>query len=128
MKKGSQSEMDTLSKNILDADPSILSLTINDEKGEIMGHAYSPEYERKYLQLAKDVRTKAGLFSALIFGITSEPEKIFGEIQAIVRIYADAKLILIPFASSKVMVTLLTTKNVDTDEILAKTRPLLKMP
>ncbi|MFI5419820.1 MAG: hypothetical protein ACHQ1H_02520 [Nitrososphaerales archaeon] len=128
MKKGSQSEMDTLSKNILDADPSILSLTINDEKGEIMGHAYSPEYERKYLQLAKDVRTKAGLFSALIFGITSEPEKIFGEIQAIVRIYADAKLILIPFASSKVMVTLLTTKNVDTDEILAKTRPLLKLP
>jgi hypothetical protein len=120
--------MDTLSKNILDADPSILSLTINDEKGEIMGHAYSPEYERKYLQLAKDVRTKAGLFSALIFGITSEPEKIFGEIQAIVRIYADAKLILIPFASSKVMVTLLTTKNVDTDEIVAKTRPLLKMP
>lgn len=119
--------MDALSKKILDADSSILSLTINDEKGEIMGHAYSPEYERKYLQLAKEVRSKAGLFSALIFGITSEPEKVFGEIQAIVRIYAEATLILIPFSSGKLMVTLLTKKDAETDQILAKTRPLLKI-
>lgn len=118
--------MDMLSRKILDVDPSILSLSINDEKGEIMGHAYSPEYERKYLQLAKEVRSKAGLFSALIFGITSEPEKVFGEIEAIVRIYAEAKLILIPFSSGKLMVTLLTHKDVETDQILTKTRPLLK--
>ncbi|MDA4112310.1 MAG: hypothetical protein OK439_07190 [Thaumarchaeota archaeon] len=127
MKKGQESEMDSLCKKILATDSSILSLTINDDKGEILGHAFGPEYERKYLGLAKEVRSKAGLFSALIFGITSEPEKVFGEIEAIVRIYSDAKLILIPFASKKMMATLLTKKSVETNEILTKTRPLLKI-
>jgi len=119
--------MDSLSKKILDSDRSILSLTINDDKGEIMGRAFSPEYERKYLELAKEIRTKAGLFSALIFGITSEPEKVFGKIEGIVRIYADAKLILIPFASKKLMATLLTKKTAETDLVLKKVRPLLKV-
>src|SRR5579864_5068919 len=118
--------MDSLCKKILNADPAILSLTVNDDKGEIMGHAFSPEYERKYLELAKEIRTKAGLFSALIYGITSEPERIFGEIEAIVRIYANAKLILIPFASNKLMVTILTKKEAETNDVLEKTRPLLK--
>ncbi|MDA4130773.1 MAG: hypothetical protein OK457_08390 [Thaumarchaeota archaeon] len=127
MKKGNQNVMDSLCKKILASDAFILSLTVNDDKGEIMGHAYSPEYEKKYLELAKEVRTKAGLFSALIFGITSEPEKVFGEIEAIVRIYAKAKLILIPFASNKLMVTLLTKKEAETNDILAKARPLLKV-
>jgi hypothetical protein len=84
LKKDQENQMDALCKKILDSDSAILSLTINDDKGEIMGHAFGKEYERKYLELAKEVRTKAGLFSALIFGITSEPERIFGEIEAIV--------------------------------------------
>jgi len=126
MGNSQHSDMDSLSRKILNADPGILSLTVNDDKGEILGHSFSPEYEKKYSELAKEVRTKAGLFSALIYGITTEPERVFGEIEAIVRIYAEAKLILIPFASNKLMVTLLTKKEAETNEILAKTRPLLE--
>ena len=126
MSSSQTNDMDSLCRKILAADPGILSLTVNDDKGAILGHAFSPEYERKYLELAKEVRTKAGLFSALIYGITSEPERIFGEIEAIVRIYANAKLILIPFASNKLMVTILTKKEAETNDVLAKTRPMLK--
>jgi len=118
--------LDDLSTKILKSDRSILSLTINDDRGEIVGRAFSSTYEKKYLKLAKEIRNRAGLFSALIFGIASEPEKIFGQTKAVVRIYADVKLILIPFPSRKMMATLLTKKTADIDQLVKKIGPLLK--
>jgi len=118
--------LDALGMKILKADKSILSLTINDDRGEVVGRAFSSAYEKKYLDLAKELRNRAGLFSALIFGIATEPEKIFGETKAVVRIYADVKLILIPFPSRKMMTTLLTKKTADIDLLVKKIRPLLK--
>ena len=120
--------LDTLGLKILKSDRSILSLTINDDKGKVVGRAFTPAYEKKYLELAKEIRNRAGLFSALIFGIATEPEKIFGETEAVVRIYADVKLILIPFPSRKMMATLLTRKTADIDLIVKKVRPLLREP
>ena len=124
--KDSANRFDTLGTKILKSEKSILSLTINDDRGEVVGRAYGPAYEKKYLELAKEIRNRAGLFSALIFGIATEPEKIFGETKAVVRIYADVKLILIPFPSRKFMATLLTKKTTDIDQIVKKIRPLLK--
>jgi hypothetical protein len=122
------SPFDALSMKILKSDKSILSLTINDDRGEVVGRAYGKAYEKKYLELAKEIRNRAGLFSALIFGIATEPEKIFGETKAIVRIYAKVKLVLIPFPSRKFMATLLTKTNIDTYQLVKRTRPLLKEP
>ena len=128
MNEDTVNPLDALSTKILKSDKSILSLTINDDRGEVVGRAYGTAYEKKYLELAKEIRNRAGLFSALIFGIATEPEKIFGETKAVVRIYADVKLILIPFPSRKFMATLLTKKTVDIDQLVKKTRPLLKEP
>ena len=119
---------DVLGKKILKLNKSILSLTINDEKGDVLGKAFTAEYERKYMESAKDLRARAGLFSALIFGIAAEPEKIFGETKAIVRMYADVKLILVPFANRKMMATLLTKNRVDSDDLIKSVRPLLHSP
>jgi len=124
----SESRFDLLGKKILDLDKAILSLTINDDKGEVAGKAFSKEYESKYRDTAKDLRSRAGLFSALIFGIAAEPEKVFGETKAIVRMYADVKLILIPFSDRKLMATLLTKNNADTDRVIEDVRPLLRTP
>jgi hypothetical protein len=118
--------MDALANKVLQSDKSILSLTINDNKGVILGLAYSLEYKKKYFELAKELRTRAGLFSALIFGIATEPEKIFGETKAVVRIYADVDLILIPFPSRMMMATLLTRKTVEINSLVKKIRPKLK--
>ena len=123
-----ENKFDVLGKKLLKSNKSILSLTINDDKGEVLGKAFSAEYERKYLDTAKDLRSRAGLFSALIFGIAAEPEKIFGETKAIVRIYADVKLVLIPFADRKMMATLLTKKRADSDEVIKDVSPLLRSP
>ena len=128
MAANAESQFDDLGKKILKVNKSILSLTINDDKGEVLGKAFTLEYEKKYLELAKDLRSRAGLFSALIFGIASEPEKIFGETKAIVRMYEHVKLVLIPFAERKMMATLLTKNEVDSDELIQDIRPLLKMP
>lgn len=128
MAANAESQFDELGKKILKVNKSILSLTINDDKGEVLGKAFTLEYEKKYLELAKDLRSRAGLFSALIFGIASEPEKIFGETKAIVRMYEHVKLVLIPFADRKMMATLLTKNEVDSDELIQDIRPLLKMP
>ncbi len=106
----------------------ILSLTINDDKGEVFGKAYTKEYERKYMDAAKDLRSRAGLFSALIFGIATEPEKVFGQTKAIVRMYSDVKLILIPFSNRKLMATLLTKNRADSDQLIKEIGPLLKVP
>jgi hypothetical protein len=121
-----ENKFDSLGKRILEINKGILSLTINDEKGEVLGKAFTPEYELAYLERAKDIRSRAGLFSALIFGIASEPEKVFGETTAIVRSYADVKLILLPFSSRKVMATLLAKNSADTDQIISDVAPLLK--
>jgi hypothetical protein len=126
--KNDENPFNTIGKKILKLDRSILSLTINDDKGEVLGKAFTPEYERKYFEAAKDFRSRAGLFSALIFGIASEPEKVFGEAKAIVRIYEDVKLILIPFSDRKLMATLLTKSQANTDQIIEETRPLLHPP
>jgi len=123
-----ESKFDLLGKKILDVDKAILSLTINDDRGEVIGKAFSKEYASKYQDAAKDLRARAGLFSALIFGIASEPEKVFGETKAIVRIYSDVKLILIPFSNRKHMATLLTKNLTDTDQLIKDVGPLLQVP
>ena len=123
-----ENKFDLLGKKILAIDKSILSLTINDDKGEVFGKAFTPEYERKYMDAAKDLRSRAGLFSALIFGIAAEPEKVFGETKAIVRIYTDVKLILIPFSNRKLMATLLTKNRTDSDHLVKEISPMLKAP
>jgi len=123
-----ENKFDLLGKKILAIDKSILSLTINDDKGEVFGKAFTPEYERKYMDTAKDLRSRAGLFSALIFGIAAEPEKVFGETKAIVRIYTDVKLILIPFSNRKLMATLLTKNRTDSDHLVKEISPMLKAP
>lgn len=123
-----ENQFDQLGKKILKVDNSILSLTINDDKGEVLGKAFTPEYEKKYLDSAKDLRSRAGLFSALIFGIAAEPEKIFGETKAIVRMYEHVKLILIPFSDRKLMATLLIKNEVESDQLIKDIRPLLRMP
>ncbi len=128
MEDGSVNEFDQLGKKILQKNKGILSLTINDDKGEVFGKAFTEEYKRKYLDAAKDLRSRAGLFSALIFGIASEPEKVFGETKAIVRMYADVKLILLPFSNRKLMATLLTKKQADTDQVIKEVSPILKTP
>jgi hypothetical protein len=117
---------DQLGKKILLMNRAILSLTINDDKGEVFGKAFTKEYERKYMDAAKDLRSRAGLFSALIFGIAAEPEKVFGQTKAIVRMYSDVKLILIPFSNRKLMATLLTKNRADSDQLIKEIRPLLK--
>jgi len=127
-KEESQTEFDYLGERILQVNKSILSLTINDDKGEVFGKAFTEVYKRKYLDAAKDLRSRAGLFSALIFGIASEPEKVFGETKAIVRMYADVKLILIPFSNRKLMATLLTKSRADSDQLIKEISPLLKTP
>lgn len=119
---------DVLGNKILKANRSILSLTINDEKGEVLGKAFSPEYQRKYMESAKDLRSRAGLFSALIFGIAAEPEKIFGETKAIIRVYSDVKLILVPFPDRKHMATFLTSKRTDTDKLIKDVSSVLHAP
>jgi hypothetical protein len=121
-------EYDQLGKKILQMNKAILSLTINDDKGEVFGKAFTREYERKYMDAAKDLRSRAGLFSALIFGIAAEPEKVFGQTKAIVRMYSDVKLILIPFSNRKLMATLLTKNRADSDQLIKEIRPLLKAP
>jgi hypothetical protein len=126
--RDTENEFDRLGKKILAIDKSILSLTINDDKGEVFGKAFTSEYERKYMDAAKDLRSRAGLFSALIFGIAAEPEKVFGETKAIVRIYADVKLILIPFSNRKLMATLLTKNRADPDQLVKEISPMLKAP
>jgi hypothetical protein len=123
-----ENKFDLLGNKILAIDKSILSLTINDDKGEVFGKAFTPEYERKYMDTAKDLRSRAGLFSALIFGIAAEPEKVFGETKAIVRIYTDVKLILIPFSNRKLMATLLTKNRTDSDHLVKEISPMLKAP
>ncbi|HYB04621.1 MAG TPA: hypothetical protein VED17_09165 [Nitrososphaerales archaeon] len=122
----SGNEYDQLGKKILKIDRAILSLTINDDKGEVFGKAFTKEYERKYMDAAKDLRSRAGLFSALIFGIAAEPEKVFGQTQAIVRMYSGMKLILIPFSNRKLMATLLTKNRADSDQLIKEISPLLK--
>lgn len=120
------SEIDRLCKKILNSDDSILSLTINDEKGEILGHAFGQEYEKKYMELASEIRSRAGLFSALIFGISAETEKVFGEIESVVRIYSKAVLILVPFESGKKMVTILAEKRASPEEISDRVKKILE--
>jgi len=126
--KNDENSFDLLGNKILKVDKSILSLTINDDKGEVLGKAFTPEYKKKYLDAAKDLTSRAGLFSALIFGIATEPEKVFGETKAIVRMYADVKLILIPFWDRKFMATLLTKNRTDSDRLIEQIGPLLRLP
>jgi hypothetical protein len=121
-------QFDALGKKILEVDKSILSLTINDDKGDIFGRAFTAEYEKKYLESAKELRSRAGLFSALMYGISSEPEKIFGPTKAVIRVYEEVKLILIPFSNRKLMATLLTKSRVNDDQLIKDVSAMLREP
>ena len=58
----SGNEYDQLGMKILQMNRAILSLTINDDKGEVFGKAYTKEYERKYMDAAKDLKSERAFF------------------------------------------------------------------
>jgi hypothetical protein len=119
-------KMETLSKQLLVAHSGILSLTISDSNGNTLATSFTSEYERNFLDSAKSLRSRAGLFSATMLGMEEEVGKIFGPTEAVVRIHENGKLIIIPFPSKKGLITFLTKREVVADEILSATEPFVR--
>ena len=119
-------ELETLCKEIRAADPSILSLTIAEANGDILAHSFGAGYEREFLEKTSKVRGRAGVWAALMLGMEYEVEQAFGETECIVRIHKKAKLMVVPFASKKMILTMLTTRDAIGIDILPKILPLLQ--
>ncbi len=99
---------------------------ISDQNGDVLAHSYGPDYEQKYLKKASESRKKGGLLAALMMGMESQADPVFGETQALIRVHSDAKLIVIPFPSRKLVVTLLTRRAAAPDYIIDQVKNLIK--
>ena len=112
-------------RQIRETDSSIMSLTIADAHGDIISQSHGTEYEREFLGRAAGVRTKAGAWAALMLGMEYEVDEVFGETECIVRVHKNGKLMIVPFPSKKMILVLLTKKQVDSNNVLPKIRPIL---
>jgi hypothetical protein len=66
-------------KQIRESDSSVMSLTISDANGDIRSQSYGAEYEREFLEKAAIVRSKAGVWAALMLGMEHEIDDVFGD-------------------------------------------------
>jgi len=100
------SKAEKIVDDILSLDEKILSASVRDWSGHILA-AKSKESFMKQFRANRLIGSKyGGTIAITILGVVNEVKEFFGEPQAIITIFKDCKLMLLPMPSYEVLVGL----------------------
>ena len=100
---------------ILSADDGILALSIMDIKGNILA-AKSKQSFKETFGLTSDGEKYGGILAIATLSLVNEVKDIVGEVQAIITIHDNCKLMLLPMPSSRLLVGLVLQRSVKAED------------
>ncbi len=93
-----------IAENILSTNDEILAISIIDKKGNILA-SKSNEYFKRTFSERKDLDKKyGGTLAIAALSVANELKELVGEAKALITIYRDCKMMLLPIPSYEIMI------------------------
>ncbi len=106
--------------DILSSNSEILSAGVIDKRGDITANKSSESFEKRFKGVRNLERNKyGGTLAVAALSIANEVKEAFGESQALITIYRDCKLVLLPMPLYDILIGLAYFSTNSTDGRLA---------
>jgi hypothetical protein len=102
---------------ILSSNDKILLASIRSWSGNILAVKYRDSFEERFIGSSNLVGTNySGSLTIATLGLINEAKDVFGEAQAIITIYENCKVMLLPMPLYQIFVGLAVERSPDTEE------------
>ena len=108
------SAAERISEDILSTNDEILSISIMDMRGNILA-TKSKEYFRQVFGITVEGDKYGGTLAVAALAVANEVKDIVGEAQALITIYKDCKMMLLPIPSYEILVGLVLHRSVNAE-------------
>jgi hypothetical protein len=108
------SAADRISDDILSTNDEILSISIMDMRGNILA-TRSKEYFRQVFGVTREGDKYGGTLAVAALAVANEVKDIVGEAQALITIYKDCKMMLLPMPSYEILVGFVLQRSVNVE-------------
>ncbi len=108
------SAAERISDDILSTNDEILSVSIIDMRGNILA-TKSREYFRQVFGITREGDKYGGTLAVAALAVANEVKDIVGEAQALITIYKDCKMMLLPIPSYEILVGFVLHRSVNAE-------------
>jgi len=109
------SEAEKIAADILSANEEILAISILDMSGNILA-AKSKESFKQAFGVTRDGDRYGGSLAVSALAVANEVKDIFGEAQAIIAIYEDFKMMLLPIPAYETLIGFVLQRSVNAED------------
>jgi hypothetical protein len=109
------SEAEKIAADILSANEEILAISILDMSGNILA-AKSKESFKQAFGVTRDGDRYGGSLAVSALAVANEVKDIFGEAQAIIAIYEDCKMMLLPIPAYETLIGFVLQRSVNAED------------
>ena len=103
--------------DILSSNSEILSAGVIDKSGNIIANKSSESFEKRFKGVSNLERNRySGTLAVAALSIANEVKDSFGEPQALITIYRDCKLVLLPMPLYEILIGLALERSLDADD------------
>lgn len=126
--------IDTLAKNILNLDHSVLSVAVISTRGETLlsktkfniNDVFAISIDKKQSKRDRIFECDAGVWTRAALEMTRQFERVFGGTDALVTFYKNVKMVILPIDNIKVHVVIICLRSTSTEVIVMKFNEFLK--
>jgi hypothetical protein len=124
----SSSAAERVAENILSSNDGILSISVIDKKGNIIASKSKEYFERTFGEGQELDKKYGGTLAIAALSVANELKELVGEAKALITIYRDCKMMLLPIPSYEIMVgfVLPSSSNAEDYEITNKIESLFR--
>ena len=124
----SSSAAERVAENILSSNDEILSISVIDRKGNIIASKSKEYFERTFAEGQELDKKYGGTLAIAALSVANELKELVGEAKALITIYRDCKMMLLPIPSYEIMVgfVLPSSSNAEDYEITNKIEGLFR--
>jgi hypothetical protein len=108
------SAAERISDDILSTNDEILSISIMDMRGNILA-TKSKEYFRQVFGITLEGDKYGGTLAVAALAVANEVKDIVGEAQALITVYKDCKMMLLPIPSYEILVGFVLQRSVNAE-------------
>jgi hypothetical protein len=105
-----------VSDDILSANDEILAISIMDMRGNILAAKSKESFKEQAFGVARDGDKYGGTLAVAALAVANEVKDIAGEAQAIISIYKNCKMMLLPIPSHEILVGFVLQLSVNAED------------
>jgi hypothetical protein len=111
------SKAEKIADDILSLNDKILSVSLRDWRGNFLAVKSRESFKERFLGVNGLIESRySGSLAVSALSVANEVKDIFGEPQAVITLYKDCKLILLPMLSNQLLVGLALERSAVTED------------